>query len=53
MVNILLKQFKPLNNQEIRSIKEAAKAYGKFINMPVSIEKCLVFNGMITLNKEG
>jgi hypothetical protein len=38
-VNILLNQFKPLNSQEIRSIKEVAKAYGKFISMPVSIEK--------------
>ena len=37
-VNILLKQFKSLDNEEIRSIKEAAMAYGNFISMPVSIE---------------
>ncbi len=38
MVKILLNPFKPLNNQEIMSIKEAAKDYGKFISKPVSIE---------------
>jgi Winged helix DNA-binding domain len=38
-VKIQLNQLKPFNNQEIGSIKEAAKAYGKFVSMPVSIEK--------------
>jgi Winged helix DNA-binding domain len=37
-VKILLKPFKSLDNEKIRSIKEAATAYGNFINMRVSIE---------------
>jgi hypothetical protein len=36
-VNIALNQFKSLNNEKIRVIKEAATAYGKFIGMPVSL----------------
>ena len=37
-VKILLNQFKKLNNEENRAIKEAVLAYGKFIGMPVSIK---------------
>ena len=36
-VTITLNQFKQLNNEKIRAVKEAATAYGKFINMPVRL----------------
>jgi hypothetical protein len=44
-VKILLKQFKSLDNEKIRSIKEAAIAYGNFMSMPVSVETVNGFNG--------
>jgi len=37
-VKISLNQFKKLNNEKNRAIKEAAKVYGNFIGMPVSVK---------------
>ena len=38
-IKILLNQFKSLNNEENRAIKdEATTSYGNFMGMPVSVE---------------